>query len=498
MKAIIRTTVCGLLFPLFSVSAFAQQTGSIAGTVVDTLGAVVVGASVTVVAPDGKEKTATSSQRGEFAVTGLAPGTYTVKVIAPNFALYENTEVVVAAGEKAELSVPLTVAAVDESVDVASGTGVSTDPEATAGATVLKDKDLDALPDDPDDLAAALQALAGPSAGPNGGQIYIDGFTGGQLPPKESIREIRINQNPFSAEFDRLGFGRIEILTKPGSDKFRGSVFGNFNDESLNSRNPFSLNRAPSQTRFFGGNISGPIQKGKASYSLEVNNRDVDNNSVLNAIVLDSALNPVALQQEFQLPTRRFQIAPRIDYAINDKNTLVARYSYQRQSAENQGIGGLSLASRAYNTTNTEHELRLTETAIINPTTVNETRFQLEYGNREQLGDNSIPTINVAEAFIGGGAQIGTSFNKTLDWELQNYTTTTLGKGGLHSVKFGVRLRGTRLDDRSENGFGGTFSFSGAPAVTSPAGCNPVGRGLHDHNAGGWAARAVSAERAWK
>ena len=68
------------------------------------------------------------------------------------------------------------------------------------------------------------QALAGPAAGPNGGQIYIDGFTGGQIPPKSSIREIRVNQNPFSAEFDRIGYGRIEILTKPGSDKFSGHI----------------------------------------------------------------------------------------------------------------------------------------------------------------------------------------------------------------------------------------------------------------------------------
>ena len=77
-----------------------------------------------------------------------------------------------------------------------------------------KDKDLEALSDDPDELSNELSALAGPSAGPNGGQIYIDGFTGGQLPPKSAIREIRINQNPFSAEFDKIGYGRIEILTK--------------------------------------------------------------------------------------------------------------------------------------------------------------------------------------------------------------------------------------------------------------------------------------------
>ena len=72
---------------------------------------------------------------------------------------------------------------------------MSTDPNQNANATVLKDKDLDALPDDPDELEAALQAMAGTAAGPDGGQINIDGFTGGQMPPKEAIREIRINQN---------------------------------------------------------------------------------------------------------------------------------------------------------------------------------------------------------------------------------------------------------------------------------------------------------------
>ena len=85
-----------------------------------------------------------------------------------------------------------------------------------------------------------MTALAGPSAGPNGGQIYIDGFTGGQLPPKSAIREIRINQNPFSAEFDRIGYGRIEILTKPGTDTLHGRFFGQGNDNVFNTGNPFT------------------------------------------------------------------------------------------------------------------------------------------------------------------------------------------------------------------------------------------------------------------
>lgn len=466
--------ISGFIALFLNLSIFAQQNGSLTGQVVDSLGNIVIGASVTVVVPGGTEKTTTSNQRGEFTVNALVPGKYTIKVSAPKFSLYENTEVDVIAGQKGELIVTMTVGGVEEQVDVDSDTGVSTDPANNAGATVLKEKELEALPDDPDELEAALQALAGPSAGPNGGQIYIDGFTGGRLPPKESIREIRINSNPFSAEYDRLGFGRIEILTKPGSDKWRGSAFGNFNDESLNSRNPFSANRAPSQLRAFGGNLSGPIQKGKSSFFLDLQNRDVDNNTVVNALILDPTLNPVLFQQEFQIPSRRLSINPRFDFAINDKNTLVARYSFENSRVENQGIGGTTLPSRAYETKNVAHEIRLTETMIINPTTINETRFEYEWEKREQVGDNSIPTISVSDAFSGGGSQIGTSFNRANNWELQNYTTTTLGGNSQHGVKFGFRIRSTSFSDRSENNFSGNFTFPGSPELRSPLGCTPV------------------------
>ena len=98
--------------------------------------------------------------------------------------------------------------------------------------------------DDPDELASELQALAGPSAGPNGGQIYIDGFSGGQIPPKSSIREIIVNQNPFSAEFDRLGYGRIEILTKAGTGAMHSHIFSRGNFSALNAQNPI-LNSNP-------------------------------------------------------------------------------------------------------------------------------------------------------------------------------------------------------------------------------------------------------------
>ncbi|MDQ6785785.1 MAG: carboxypeptidase regulatory-like domain-containing protein [Acidobacteriota bacterium] len=459
------------LFTFFiNSSVFAQQTGSLSGQVFDTLGAIIVGATVTAVDANQKEKTATTNNQGVFTIGGLAPGTYTVRAIAPNFGLYENTEVVIKAGGREELTIALAVQAVSAQVEVATGAQVNTEPDNNASATVLKDKDLEALPDDPDELEAALQALAGPSAGPNGGQIYIDGFTGGRLPPKESIREIRINQNPFSAEFERLGFGRIEILTKPGSDKFRGQAFFNFNDESLNSRNPFALNRAPSQTRFFGGSLSGPVKKGKSSFFVDVSNRNVDNNTVVNATVLDSSFNIVPFQQDVTLPSSRFSISPRFDYQINTNNTLVARYGFTRIKALNFN-GGFSLPSLASNGSSTEHEFRLTETAILNPKTINETRFQYEINRRNQTGDNSIPTINVSGAFVGGGSQIGTNFNNNNSFELQNYTTTSLGKTSQHSIKFGGRLRGVKIKDQSESNFGGTFTFTGVPEVRLNSTC---------------------------
>jgi hypothetical protein len=453
-----------LLIGIFTLSfsaAFAQATGSISGQVTDALGAVVVGATVTVISKDGKERQVITNARGEYTLSGLAPGVYTVKAIAPKFALYENNEVEVEAGQKNELIVVLMVAGVEETVDISNETGVSTDQDNNAGATVIKGKDLEALPDDPDELEQALQALAGPSAGPNGGQIFIDGFTGGRIPPREAIREIRINQNPFSAEFDRLGFGRLEILTRPGSDKWRGTVNFNFNDARLNSRNPFALNRAPSQTKTFGGNISGPVQKGRSSFFLDVNQRMVDNNTVINALVLDPSLNIVSFNQDVQVPTRRFSIGPRFDYQLNDRNTLVARYNFGRSTGENSGIGDTSLPSRAFSTYSREHEIRLTETMIVNSKTVNETRFEFSDSLREQNGDNSIPTINVPAAFTGGGSQVGRSFSRNRVFELNNFTTTSFGKNNQHSVKFGGRIRNVNLKDRSENNYGGTFVFPG-------------------------------------
>src|SRR5207248_2589520 len=280
VEGVVRRGFVLLIFVLscsLSLAAQQQSMGTLRGTVADQLGGVIVGATVTVTDASGVARTATTDDQGRYAVSGLAPGRYTLRVTAPGFADYENAEVEAAAGHNEALNVSMNVAIEQETVTVTAEPPVSTEPESNAGAVVLRGADLDALPDDPDDLTDALQALAGPSSGSDeGAQVFIDGFTGGRLPPKESIREIRINRNPFSAEYDRLGYGRVEIFTKPGTDKFRGQAFFNFNNEKLNSRSPFAPTRAPYLSRRYGGNISGPISKKKASFFLDFERRDTD------------------------------------------------------------------------------------------------------------------------------------------------------------------------------------------------------------------------------
>ncbi|HKQ99162.1 MAG TPA: carboxypeptidase regulatory-like domain-containing protein, partial [Pyrinomonadaceae bacterium] len=448
---------------LFAAAAFAQQGagGTLRGRIVDQFGGAIIGATVTVVDAAGVEKTATTNDEGLYVVNGLAPGTYTVRAQAAGFALYENTTVEVKAGQRDAFDITLEVTIEQSEVTVAGEPPVSTDPENNAGAIVLRGADIEALPEDPDELTEALQALAGPSAGPNGGQIFVDGFTGGRLPPRESIREIRINSNPFSAEYDRLGFGRIEILTKPGTDRFRGQVSFSFNDESLNSRNPFAPNRAPYQSRQFSGNVSGPLISKKASYFFDFERRQVDDNDIINATILDPNLNVTPFSLAVLTPQTRTTFSPRFDYQLNPSNTLVARYSFSRTERENTGVGDFNLLSRAFNTSSTQHSLQLTETMIVSPSIINETRFQFVRSSSEREGDNSLPTIRVLDAFTGGGSQIGLSFNRESRWELANNTSWAISN---HALKFGVRLRGISLKDVSPNNFAGTFTFAGGLA----------------------------------
>jgi len=449
--------------------------GTLRGQVTDPSGAAVTGATVLVTTPAGVA-TATTNRDGIFEVTGLAPGKYSVKVIATGFTTFEKPDTEIAAGETQKLNVALTIEVQEEKVQVTdSTTQVDVNPANNAGMVVMQGKDLEALSDDPDELQSELQALAGPSAGPNGGQIYIDGFTAGQLPPKASIREIRINQNPFSAEYDRLGYGRIEILTKPGTDQWHGQLFLSGNTAGFNSRNPFEQLPVGTQppgyeSTQFNGNVGGPLGK-KASIFFNLDRRNINDLSVVSAQVLDPAtFLIVPFSDAVPNPRTRTNLGPRFDYQVSTNNTLTVRYQYERENESNNGIGQFNLASLGYNQLNTEHQLQVTDTQIINAKIINETRFQFIRETSDQTPLNVTPTISVQGAFVSGGNSNG-RYSDILDrYELQNFTSMAKGK---HYLKFGGRLRINRDANETQSNFNGTFTFGTRQNPNCPPNSTP-------------------------
>jgi hypothetical protein len=453
-----------LISPLLAGRCAAAQggAGSLRVEVVDQLGAFIVNATVVVRDAGGKETKVTDNERGVYLVPSLAPGPYTVLVDAPGFAPVKDLPVEVSAQRAAPLRVTMQVRLESqEEVRVEEDGKLSTDPEQNHSSLILKGTDLDALPDDPDDLAAALQAMAGPGAGPGGAQFYVDGFSHSALPPKQSIREIRINQNPFSAEYDQLGFGRIDIFTKPGEDKFHGQGFLNFNDESLNSRNPFASHRPPYQARLYGGGVNGPIVAGRASFTLDFERRDIDDAAVVNAVVLNRALDVEPLNLSVLTPQRRTALTGRLDIKLNKDHNLTGRYLLGRMSLDNAGVGDFALPSRAANRRTSNHNLQLTETGVLSPAAVNVLRLQYVRNSARRTPESDAPGVVVLDAFTGGGSSGGQASSRESRLELQDYILLSKDQ---HSIKFGLRLRHASITDISPSDFNGTFTFTGGLA----------------------------------
>ncbi|MGB0052050.1 MAG: carboxypeptidase regulatory-like domain-containing protein, partial [Terracidiphilus sp.] len=279
-----------LLFLAFLAvpSLAAAQTATLHGQVQDPSGAVVPGAAVSLTQTGQSPQQTKSGADGRYVFRSLAPGSYEITATAKGFAALSIPDVALTAGQTKELNLPLQIAVEQQEVLVTGENhGVSISPDQNASSMVIKGGDLDALSDDPTELQNELQALAGPAAGPNGGQIYIDGFEGGQIPPKSSILEIRVNQNPFSAEYDRIGYGRIEIITKPGSQKFQGSLHSFGNTSVFNTGNPVLNQQQVPQPSYYlysyFGDISGPITK-TSSYFFNAFTIHRQNSDIIDAL----------------------------------------------------------------------------------------------------------------------------------------------------------------------------------------------------------------------
>ena len=446
---------------------------SLRGQVTDQSGAVVPHIPVTLIGPGGVVREATTEDsEGRYVFRDLQAGTYTLRVNVKGFAPIEKSGVVIVRGQPQVVDIRLDVVMEQQEVTVKEeeAPSVSLSSSNNASAVTLQGDDLQALSDDPTDLQADLQALAGPSAGPSGGAIYVNGFSGGTLPAKESIREIRINQNPFSPEYDKLGYGRIEIFTKPGTEKYHGTVDYAFAKDFWNSRNPYSAQKAPFMLNEFEGNTGGPLGK-HASFAVEWQRNMVDNGSITNVVTLDpQTLASLPFTSVLTTPQRFTRINPRMDYQLNPNNTLTVAYDFTHSDIRDAGIGAFNLISQGYHVQYTDQTVQLTETVVLGRN-INETRFQYYRTAMQMISNDLAPEIRVLGSFIGGGSQNGQAFDTQNSFELQNYTSMVRSR---HTWRFGIRLRGTLEDSIAPQNFNGTFAFGGGLAPELDSNNQPV------------------------
>jgi hypothetical protein len=463
------------------VAAVAQQAAAgatVRGNVVDPDDALIPGATVTLTPATGKALVVQSGSDGTYVFHNVPAGTYSFTVTASGFATYAKLGMSVAPGLAVTQNVKMSLQEQSQVVQVTTNSvQVSVDPDSNASTTTIKGKDLEALSDDPDELSSELTALAGPAAGPNGGQIYVDGFTGGQLPPKSSIREIRINQNPFSAQYDKIGFGRVEVFTKPGTDKFHGSASLQGNNYNFNSTNPFEGEPIPYHTIFFLGQVTGPLSK-NASFTLGGSHRTIETNSLVNPTGF-YATSPTATvpcppgptyiatcnyytgypagDRSVFVPQNRWDISPRVDYAVTGSNTLTTRFQYESNSETNAGLGGTSLPTQAYNTGTNEATVQISDSQIVSQKIVNETRFEYQYDTSNQNPVSTAPQLSVSGIFTAGGDNGGTQTSNSTHIEGQNYTSIALSK---NFIRFGGRVRYNSENLTSNADVNGTFTYN--------------------------------------
>jgi hypothetical protein len=435
---------------------FAEQpaSGRLAVTVVDPSEAVIPNATVTVTGQDdataaGGARTAATSGVGLATIDGLVPGRYTVKVEFPGFQAAVVRDVRVRGGETRR-KVMLQIEKVDEQLTVARDKQTTAlDPMGAAFSTVLTREQIAALPDDPDEMEAALKAMA-----PPGASVRVDGFSGGKLPPKSQIRSIRLPRMDMMAAQNHGGMGGmlfIDIMTQPGIGPLRGSADFGFRDDALNARNPFVSRKGDERMERYGASVSRTIKPNKSSFALTAQAvSQYDTGNLLAALPNDTVAAPV------RQPMETYSFTGRLDQAINKDHAV--RFSFQRSdtSRRNQGVGSYDLPGRAYQSDLSDTVLRFSENGPLSRRFFAESRLQLHWTGNEARSAIEAPTIRVLDAFTSGGAQQKGGSN-TFDFEAAFDLDYVRGR---HSMRAGFLLEGGRYHSNDITNYLGTYTFS--------------------------------------
>jgi hypothetical protein len=466
------------LVVLLPVGAVAQaRRPRLVVSVADQTGAVIQHATVSLARQEPEvagapPRVQQSDDNGVAAFDGLDEGRYTIQVEFPGFDPAVVRDVRVRSGDTRR-RVVLRIKKIDEAVTVRRDRQSSAlDPAGSAFSSVLTREQIDALPDDPDEMKAVLEALS-----PPGSVIRVDGFTGGRLPPKSQIRSIRLpRMDMFAAQNHggTTGTFFIDIMTQPGSGPLRGNLDFNFLDEALNARNAFTPDKADEQVRRYGYALYGTIAPNRTSFSINGGGGYQYTSPNLFAVMPDGTTRTDTLRQ----PRDGVNVSVRLDHAVNKDHALRVSADYERSRVRNLGVGGYDLFERAYRTQATTSTLRLTENGPIGRRMFTESRLQLRWGDNRSVSGAEAPTTRVLDAFTSGGAQqrggqesFGVELASDLDYVRgpHSWRTGLLLEGGWYSSDDLTNYLGTytfaSLDDYEQGRAGNYTRRVGDPAV---------------------------------
>jgi hypothetical protein len=430
---------------------------TISGVVLDPSESAIVDAKVTLRARNGSNQQSTMTDAaGGFRFDGVGPDNYELEVQHESFSP-SVTRLKVGPRPPAPLRIVMSIAARSESITVgADENQVSSEVGENLDTVKLSSQLLKSLPILGGDVVAAAIAMLPPGAVGSGGvTLVIDGLAASELTvPASAIQEIKINQNPYSAEFAAPGQSRIEITTKSGSSHYHGSFDSEFRDYKFDARNAFSMVKPPEQHLLLDGLLSGPLGRNKkTTFTLSGERKQDDLQSIVNALVPSGSIN-----ESFPERQRSTFLSAGVIHQIGDGNTLSFRYSFFDWSDQGRGVGGLSLPEAAANDSSRQHYLYLSDRATLTAHLINQLSVRLGTSDSiTQSQSPGLPGIIVLGAFTGGGAQQDQS-------QLRNYlqlTDIVYWSAGKHVVKAGInvpQISRWGLDDKSN--FGGTFQFS--------------------------------------
>jgi hypothetical protein len=440
-----------------------RQTGTLRIVVKDPSGAVIPNAAVVVKGTDAATKdlvvpALTSDGQGVATAVDVPVGRYTVSAGFPGFESRTLPDVRVRAGDN-KRDVTLAIEKVAESVAVGRDPATAaSDPKSDRFSNVLSKEQIEALPDDPDEMERVLKEMAGPGA-----TIRMDGFRGGKLPPKSQIRSIRFSTAMFAAENHSAGHTFVDISTQPGLGPMRGSVDFSFRDGAMNARNAFQPQKGPEQTQQYNLNLSGTLLKDRTSFSLSAGGASLyDSANIFAAVPGSSLAGPV------RRPSDRLNLNLRVDHAVNKAHTVRGSFQQSGGDQRNLGVGNYDLADRAFGRTTSESVFRLSEGGPLSRLWFAESRLQVRRATSESVSALEAPTVRVLDAFTSGGAQVSGGREST-DVELA--TDIDFAKRG-HSIRMGALIEGGSYRSDNRANYLGTFTFptladyeSGRPAT---------------------------------